>query len=204
MSDASPPIGAGALLEAAGAPAALFHGTNFVSAAAILRCGTIEAEEPVDGEDLGAVVCLTADEDMGRSFAIEFVRVNSEHPVGAVFRLDGAKVAATQELFPYHAETAGVFEYEYRATGDLTVDGHVISVALVGDVDLLDGDAFLEDAWHEMPTHQKAWFGDMSAFWKAVEGLMDRAGRPRAAGRDHDENDDQDEPADHASDQEDD
>jgi hypothetical protein len=204
VTDASPPIGAGALLEPSGAPAALFHGTNFVSAAAIMLCGTIEAEEPVDGEDLGAVVCTTSDEDMGRSFAIEFVRLNSELPVGAVFRLDGPKVAATQELFPYHAETAGVFEHEYRATGDLTVEGHVLSVTLVGETDLLDEDAFLEDAWHDMPAHQKAWFGDMGRFWKAVETLMIRAGRPRTIEQDHDQDDDQDEPDDDASDQKDD
>ena len=179
MSEPSPPLGAGAIVTPDAAPTVLFHGTNFVSAAAILRSGAIDAEQPVDGEELGDAVCLTSDENMGHSFAIEFLRINSEHPVGAVFSLDGAKVAETQDLFPYHAETAGVFEHEYRATGDLTVEGHVIGVAIVGEVHLLDEDSFLHHVWDGMPSYQRTWFENMDGFRKAVGTLMVRAGRPR-------------------------
>jgi hypothetical protein len=190
VTDASPPIGVGPLTEPSKAPSALFHGTNFISAAAIVLTDEIEAEEPVDGEELGAVVCLTSDQEMGRNFAIEFVRVNSDHPVGAVFRLDGAKVAGTQDLFPYHAETAGVFESEYRATGSLDLRKHLLGVTLVGDVDLLDRDSFLDETWDEMPAHQKDWFLDLDGFRTAVEALMTLAGRRRTVRADEDDAED--------------
>jgi hypothetical protein len=181
--------GAGDLVSPQDAPVALYHGTNFISAAAIVKCGRFEAEDPVDGEELGAVVCFTSDEEMGRNFAIEFVRINSDHPVGAVFQLHGSKIAQTQELYPYHAETAGVFEFEYRATGDIPVKDIVVSVNLVGEVDLLDLDRFIDDAWEGMPYHQRGWFGSLGAFYLAVEKLMNLANRPRVAEEsDEDEN----------------
>ena len=143
-----PDLGAGKPISVEDAPSLLLHGTNFVAAAAILRKGHIEADFPVDDDDLGAVVCVTSSAEMARNFATEFARFNSEYDVGAIFGIDGKKVAEMHEVIPYHAETASEFEYEYRVIGDIPLS--ICTYKVVGMKRRLSSARFLEKVWDDM------------------------------------------------------
>ena len=120
---------------AAETPRFFYHGTNMAAACMILRDGKIRADNPVDDDDLGAVVCVTEREEVGRMFAVEFVRTNSEYPVGVVFTLDAAKVLHDIEAIPYEADTAGTEnEAEHRVKGDIPLKPYCVGIRLVGDL----------------------------------------------------------------------
>ena len=119
-------------------PRLFYHGTNMAAGCMILRDGMICADNPVDDDDLGAVVCVTEHEDVGRMFAVEFARVNSEYPVGVVFTLDATKILRDIEAVPYEAETAGSHdEAEYRVKSDIPLRPYCLGIKLVGDLDEL-------------------------------------------------------------------
>lgn len=166
----NPIEGAGEVVDAHTAPSVVYHGTNPIAAAAILRSGKFEATHAVDSD--GPVVCVTACPDMGQCFAIEFVRLNSEHDVGFVFALDGKAIADKLTMYPYHAETAGAYEFEYRVEGDIPLSA-ITGVRMVGDTRLITADdgateMFFEELWEETPYHLRHHFEGMPDLWRAV------------------------------------
>lgn len=173
----NPEVGAGEPLTAETAPKVLYHGTNPIAAAAIVAAGKIEADFPVDDDDLGAVVCVTADKQMGRNFATEFSRFNSQYDVGVVFEIDGRVVAAHAETVPYHAETAGAFEFEYRVQDDIPM-AMIRRVHIVGRVSRLKDERFIEQLWKDaVKSGMTRFFADERAFRVAIAELKIEAGK---------------------------
>lgn len=170
--EVEPEYGAGEPLTPETAPDVLYHGTNPIAAALIWKHG-IEATEPVDDDDLGAVVCTTSCPDMGQMFAIEFARFNSEYDVGFVFSIDGKQIASHFEALPYHAETASQNEFEIRVRDDIP-KSMITGVRIVGDAKLLRKKSFVEQMWWDMPPHLKQEFrGDRAMFEMAIKALLD-------------------------------
>lgn len=94
------------LLEAAHVrPKVLYHGTNLIAAATIVKDRALRATEPVDDDGLGAVVCTSSVRKVARMFAVEFVRVNSRLPVGAVFTINARALPADVQAIPHVADT---------------------------------------------------------------------------------------------------
>lgn len=120
-------------------PLFFYHGTNIVAAASILHANCIEASEQDEHRDDNYhSVSLTTDAKLGRDFAIEYVRWNSELEVGVVFKLDAKKLMADHECIPFEAETAGQYEYEYRMWDDVQpLSKYLLGFEVVGDVDSL-------------------------------------------------------------------
>jgi hypothetical protein len=125
-------------------PQFFYHGTNPLAATMIFQSGCIDADNPVDDDDLGAVVCVTSEFNIGRMFAIEFERCNSQFDVGFVFELDAAKVMESFEAFPYEAETASIDEKEYRIDGDIPLRPYCTGIKIVGDKSLLTNKKYLQ------------------------------------------------------------
>lgn len=166
-----PPHGAGDPVTAETAPDILYHGTGPVAAAGILQDSEINANHPVDDDDLGAVVCVTSDHEMGQNFATGFARIQSPYDVGIIFVLDGKAIADEFHTIPYHAETAGAFEYEFRVLGDIPLS-MVKDIRIVGDRDLLDEETFIEEMWIDSARH---YFLNFSDFSRAIEALKKAA-----------------------------
>lgn len=124
-------------------PTIFYHGTNPLAAAMILKDGYIEATEPVDDDGMGAVVCVTSDEDIGVAFAVEFARFNSSYDVGFVFQLNAHAVVDAIETVPYEAETASMDEHEYRVMGDIPLKQYMTGISIAGDVRLLRDDEYI-------------------------------------------------------------
>lgn len=173
----NPIEGAGDAIDPHAAPEILYHGTNPLAAAAILRTGKIKADWPVDGDE-DAVVCLTQCPDMGKSFAIEFIRLNSQHDVGFVFEIDGkACVKYLRRIYPYHAESAGIFEFEFRIEDDIPLD-FVKNIKIVGDAQLLNGDSLasenmFSELWQSAAELRlQHLFQNQQGLWKAVQEVV--------------------------------
>ncbi len=172
-----PEVGAGEPLTPETAPKVLYHGTNPIAAAAIVATGEIRADFPVDDDDLGAVVCVTSDKTMGRNFATEFSRFNSQYDVGVVFEIDGRAVATHTETVPYHAETAGAFEFEYRAQDDIPLS-MIRRIHIVGRASRLKDERFIEQLWNDATNNgMSRLFADERAFRVAIAELKIEAGR---------------------------
>lgn len=168
--------GAGEVLTPETAPDVLYHGTNPIAAALIMKQG-IEATEPVDDDDLGAVVCTTSCPDIGQMFAIEFARANSDFDVGFVFSIDAKQVVQHAETVPYQAETASFDELEFRVMGDIP-RSMITGFKVVGNSSLLRKQSFIEQMWWDMPPHLKQEFrGDRAMFEMAIKALLDAAAR---------------------------
>lgn len=167
--DEDPPYGAGEELSKDQIPTILYHGTNPIAAAAILNSGLIEAEYPVDEDGLGQVVCVTSSEEMGRNFATEFVRFNSEYEVGVVFEINGSQIS--DPVIPFHAETAGIFEYEFRVKGNIPLS--ICRWKIVGDRDLLVSANFLKQLWNDVSeSHLRNEFSDRKQFYALIKKLI--------------------------------
>lgn len=161
-------------------PDRFYHGTNFIAAAKIVADGQIDAVHPVDDDDLGPVVCVTTERRLGRMFAIEFVRENSRHEIGAVFELDATAIRRDIEAVPHEAETAGSeFEYEYRIKGDIDLSKYLIGIQLVGDIEVLDNpddlDDFVVEVW-DGDEEARRLFVTPSRFAAALLALIESAG----------------------------
>jgi hypothetical protein len=175
--DQEPEHGAGEVVTADTAPKMLYHGTNPVAGAMIMASGKIRADNPVDDDDLGAVVCATSSKTMARNFATEFERMNSSYDVGVVFEIDGS-AAAQIETVPYHAETAGQFEYEFRIKGDIPLS-YVTRVFIVGKGARLKDERFLEKMWQEARQSFGYMFNlNMAQFEDAINKLLLAARKP--------------------------
>lgn len=125
-------------------PEFFYHGTNIVAAASILRGNRIEAaEQDEHHEGNHHSVSLTTDPEKGADFAIGYVRWNSEMEVGVVFKLDAKAIMQNQYCVPFEAETAGVYEYEYRTWGDISpLSKYLIDYEVVGDLASIMGDSY--------------------------------------------------------------
>lgn len=137
-------IGSSMKVERDNCPPKFYHGTNIISAVAIFRDGYVEATEQDDDDEY--VVCLTSEHGLGVDFAVEYVRLNSELETGAVFTFDGPRVAGELGVYPFHAETAGVFEHEFRVEGDLSLD-YCTGIEIVGRGFGLDNYDYMEDLY---------------------------------------------------------
>ena len=171
----NPTEGAGEPINQENAPARVYHGTNPIAAAAIWKMGKISPDYPVDGN--APVVCVTECPDMGSCFAYEFARFNSEFDMGFVFEIDSKAVAKTHKMYPYHAETAGAFEFEYRIEGEID-RGQIRGVRLVGEPDRLlyalagRDDDFVDDLWDAAEDfHLTQFFGSADGLVKALKEL---------------------------------
>jgi hypothetical protein len=172
-----PKYGAGEIVTTETAPKMLFHGTNPIAAAMIMASGKIRADNPVDDDDLGAVVCATSSKTMGRNFAIEFERLNSSYDVGVVFEID-PRAAVQIETVPYHAETASQFEYEFRVKGDIPLS-YVRRVFIVGKGARLKSERFLENLYEDGRKSFGYTFNlDFGQFAEAMDKLLAAARKP--------------------------
>jgi len=154
-------------------PSFFYHGTNPLAATMIFHDGRIEATEPVDDDEMGAVVCVTSDFKIGRMFAIEFERFNSQYDVGFVFELDAPKIMASFNATPYEAETASSDEQEYRIDSDIPLRGYCTGIRIVGDKSLLRNKRYLGQM-HEKGCKNFYFgqrFGDFDDFYNALKRL---------------------------------
>ena len=156
-------------------PKVLYHGTNMMAAAAIVRDRKLCADNPVDDDDIGAVVCTSSSRKVARMFAIEFERHNSRFPVGAVFIINGRALPEDVEVIPYNADTQGSEdEKEFRVIGDIPFDC-VLKVALVGETRKLRSERWLERIWDEDAEVRRT-FGSFASFFNAIKSLISQAG----------------------------
>ena len=171
--DEEPEVGAGEPCTAETCPPILYHGTNPIAAAMIVNMHGIRADMPVDDDDMGAVVCTTSDSKMARNFATEFARLNSPYDVGVVFAIDGKSMLNSAEIIPYHAETAGEFEYEFRIQGDVPRQA-ITGIKIVGKKALLRSERFIEKMWDDAMDNYEArqFFQTYSTFKAMVEELL--------------------------------
>jgi len=169
----NPQHGAGEPLTPETAPAVFYHGTNILAALSIIADGEIEAEEQGDDEeyDPGAVVCVTADRKMGRMFAIEFERFNSSEDVGVVFQINGKALASTTQIVPYHAESAGVYEFEYRVEGNIPMS-LVTKATIVGKGAKLKSGRYLEHLWDAAKERRMSNLMPYQRFIKVLQELI--------------------------------
>jgi hypothetical protein len=150
-----PEVGAGEPVTQETCPAVLYHGTNPIAATMIVNMHGIKADMPVDGDEMGEAVCTTSDKTMARNFATEFARLNSPYDVGVVFVIDGKRMASFETIVPYHAETAGEFEYEYRIMGDVPREC-ITGIKIVGKKARLTSERFIEKMWDDVMDHYAA------------------------------------------------
>lgn len=171
--DPEPEVGAGDPLTTENAPKILFHGTNPIAAAMIVNQHGIRADNPVDDEDTGAVVCTTSSKTMARNFATEFARLNSPYDVGVVFAIDGVAMVGNTEIVPYHAETAGAFEYEFRIKGDVPRE-NIKAIKFVGKSARLKSERFLEKMWDDVMDNYEArqFFQTYDTFKAMIQELI--------------------------------
>jgi hypothetical protein len=159
-------------------PKLFYHGTNMAAGCMIIRDGSIKATNPVDDDDLGAVVCVTELSEMGHNFAVEFVRTNSEYPVGVVFTLNAEKILRDFNAVPYEAETASDFEGEYRVQADIPLKGYCLGIRLVGDLDELRSQVrSMDRRTGEMQTLKERIFNDWRQYftsWSQFNNLWTR------------------------------
>lgn len=157
-------------------PRVFYHGTNMAAACMILRDGKIRADNPVDDDDLGAVVCVTERERVGRMFAVEFVRTNSEYALGVVFTLDATKVLQDIEAIPYDADTSGTEnEAEYRVMGDIPLKPYCIGIRLVGDLnELRSQNRTMDRRTGEVMTLKERIFNDWRHYFPGGWGEFNR------------------------------
>jgi hypothetical protein len=151
----------------------LHHGTNLVAACSILRDGRVLASTPVDDDGLGAVVCMSSSYRVGRMFAVEFARTNSDLPVGAVFTFPAARVRAHARTLAHTAETASLDEREHRVQGDVPTT-LLQRIRLVGATRLVANERWMEHLYRTTPAARIAFHG-MDAFWDAAQALVARS-----------------------------
>jgi hypothetical protein len=162
------------LLEATVRPKVLYHGTNLIAAAAIVKDRKLRAIEPVDDDGLGSVVCTTSARKVARMFAVEFERVNSRLPVGAIFAINARALPSSIRIIPYLADTQGsVDEREFRIDGDIPYDC-IIRIMLVGRTDKLKSEWWLERVYED-EIEARQTFGSFSNFYHAVSALVSEA-----------------------------
>lgn len=98
-----------------------------------------EATEPVDDDDLGAAVCVTAKGDVAEDFANGFMRFGTFEEVGVVLVLDAKKITSDFETLVHEAETASFDEAEYRIRDNITpLADYLVEIRIVGNRKLLE------------------------------------------------------------------
>ena len=163
------------LLEAAQArPKVLYHGTNLIAAAAIVSDRDLRAVEPVDDDGMGAVVCTSSARKVARMFAVEFERINSRLPVGAIFTINAMALPDDIRVIPHVADTQGaVDEKEFRVVGDIPYDC-ITKITLVGQTAKLKSEWWLERVYEEEREARQT-FGSFLRFYRAVQALISEA-----------------------------
>ena len=159
------------MTEAEKKPKVLYHGANLFTSSAIMRDRRLRADQPLDDDGLGAVVCTSSSRKVARMFAVEFERHNSRLPVGAIFVINAISLPKTVQMISHSADTQGTEnEREFRVTGDIPFDC-VLGAVLVGETRKLRSERWLEVAYNEDEEARRL-FWSFDDFYHAVSSLV--------------------------------